>query len=69
MSEMIKRLGHGRKFVRVEILEATEPGEGYLGFIVMIEGGRADVIPERVIIGSVLSDSQGKIYMPEDGEQ
>jgi hypothetical protein len=63
---MTNRLGHGRKIVRVEVLKAIEPGEGYLGFIVMIEGGRADEVPERVIIDSVLTDSQGKIYMPEE---
>ena len=63
---MTNRLGHGRKYVRIEIMKAIELGEGYLGFIVMIEGGRADEVPERIIIDSVLADSQGKVYMPEE---
>ena len=63
-----KKVGHGRKSMKIEILKATEEGEGYKGFIVMIEGGRADEVPERSIIDSALFDSQGRIYISEEEE-
>ena len=62
---MTKRLGHGRKSVNVEILKAIKPGEGHKGLIVMIEGGRADEISERIIIDTVSLDFQGRVFMPK----
>jgi len=62
----VRRLGQGRRSVKIEILKAIEDGEGYKGYIVMVEGGRVNETSERIIIDCILWDSQGKIFMPEE---